>query len=265
MSDETTTPTETTVDTTPVETKTEAAPGPGPSLIPKTEAAPTTEEKPNPENYLGTYKTREDAEKGLKELRTKLAQKQPVIEVPENYEFKDVLDQGLQFENEEHQTAVATMLKDAGVPQAMLAKLAPISKDLTERAFKAGEAAVMQKVIDTYGEPLDQAKEIDALKQEWGDNYEAELKAVADFTAKLPRELFKAPLDRSAAGLKFLREYQKLTRGADFIQDSEPASADGLEAERDRLMQSEAYWKPMHLEHKATHARVRQISERLSG
>lgn len=239
-----------------------AASSPGESLLPKSDATDTPEAKTDPANYLGSWKTREDAEKGLKELNGKLRSKAPAVEVPEAYDFKELIDQGIGFENEQHQAAVSTMLKEAGMTQAQIAKLGPLSKEVSERAFKAGQSEVMAKVIENYGEPPDRETELTALKTAWGDKFEAEMNAVSAFSKTIDPVLAR-DLSRTAAGVLHMREYQKLTRGADFITDSETGGHN--DAVRKSEILSDPNYREANAKGEALRAELLRINARLTG
>lgn len=261
----------TTTEGTGAPATTPATPGPGESLLGKVASTspPTLSETPDDktdpsdkDNYLLNYKTKEEAEKAIKGLRTKLAERQGPG-APEAYDFTELKADGVGFADEEHETQVVGMLKEAGVPQSMLAKLAPISKDLSERAFNAGQAAVWDQVVKHYGEPLDGAEQIAILKKEFGDNYASEMQAIAKFKETLPPDLFRVPLDRSAAGLQFLREYQKQVRGADFIRDSDSTSSTDV-MRKAEILSDPAYREP-GAKGEALRAEILRINGRLTG
>jgi hypothetical protein len=180
----------------------------------KTETTPQNQTDPNakPQLIAGKYKTQDDLIKAHKELESKLGK---LSATPETYEISDDLaaQVGVAWASDEQKAETITALKAAGLRQEQFEHLLPIY------------AQRVNEEISRRIHVVDHAAETDTLKQEWGSNFDSNLKEIGEFAKTLPPELIRAPLHHSAAGMKLLHQMMQEKRGPELINNNDSGSA----------------------------------------
>ncbi len=142
-------------------------------------------------------------------------------QAPEAYDFADVEKLGLQFQDDAHRDTISKSLKDAGISQAHVAKLAPLYADAAQRGFEIGKQQALAAMTASYGEPVARDNELTLLKKDWGDEFDTRTAALSKWAAaNVPPEMDNRPWNRSASTVKWMYELMTRDRGADFIREN---------------------------------------------
>ncbi|WP_374632859.1 hypothetical protein [Ferrovibrio sp.] len=188
---------------------------------------------------LGKFKSQDDLIKSYQALETKLKSRDPIVDVPESYDFQTAFSEaGLEAmdpESEEGKVEYAEFdefLRGNKFSQKQMSEITKFGKNW------------MHKQMLRYGPQVDVEAEVTALRGEWGESTQKNAEAVVKWArANLSPAVMNKPLTFTKEGILFLDKLMKQQRGPVPIQNnaSSKTSKDDLVLEMQKLMDDPHY------------------------
>lgn len=178
----------------------------------------------------------EDGKPDVKKLVEKIKEYEKGVGVPtEDYDDKFIEDLGLSWgEGEtalEWRKSVNNSLKDAKISQEQFQKIMP----LYHRAI--------QNLTGQFGPPVNLNEEKTKLQEVWsGDAFNQNMSRVSSYAKNLPPEIFKYPLNKTAAGMQLLAELAKSKTGPQLIRETDNLTADDYKSQLQDIINDPAYF-----------------------